>query len=415
MKRRNLIIIISICVLVVAIGVYAYFALTKTEETTDAGLTTPVVGTEDVSVRLSSEEVQAGKTRDKKESEIVSEQNPRRAGMEDVQTVTIRKILSTEILKPTMSKDLQKILFFNKELEEFYQINPDGSNEESISSAGFNNVFDLSWGLSKDRAIIYFSGDQGISKRLIAFNLNDQSYNNLGDNVTDAALSPNGEKIVYLYTDQEKGVSNISTANFDGSKWKIVYPFDQNEVSLSWPDAFRFFVSGDATSYGSGSLYEVDTEGGDFKTLVGDVYGLSYKVSPDGKKVIYTASSEPRAKELYLYVTDIEGKEHKDLDIATMTEKCTFAQDNRTVYCAVPKKGNQDFVLPDDYNDEKYITADSFYRIDTETGVKEKLADVDDFSSMYDAVDPFISESGRTMYFKRRQDNMLYALIVPAN
>lgn len=412
MKRRNLIIIIVICVVAVVAGIYVYNLLTKQEKVTEEGVITPVVGTEDIKLRLSEEEKREGKTIEEKEKEITSEQSPGRENFEDVTEVTIKKVIDQSLMSPTLSADKQRILFFSEELNEFYQAELDGSNPETITSAGFNNVLDIKWGNSKDKAVVSFAGDDQLSKRLIAFNLNDQSYNNLGQNVTEAAISPDGSKIVYLYVDEESDVSNLSTADFDGSKWKVIAPLKQNETKLLWPSQFRFVVSAKPTSFQRTSLRSMDATGQNVRTIIGDTYGITYRVSPDGNKIIYT-STIARGRSLLLFVSDIDGGNQKNLELQTSANKCAFAYDNKTVYCGVPHPGNIDYVVPDDYLEGKFVTEDSFYKIDIETGVKQKIADSVDFNFSYDVFDPFVSESGRAIYFERRQDKMLYALIMP--
>ncbi|MBU1118623.1 hypothetical protein KKH43_01940 [Patescibacteria group bacterium] len=414
MTKKRLYIIIGSAVAVVIIGIVLYTWLRPKEVVTEQGAITPLVGSEDIRIRLTDEEIAQGKTEADKQKELQSQQDANRPGFEDVSEVTVRKVLDSDVLSPTLSKDRQKILYFDSVNNEFYQSNPDGSSVEAITSGGFNNVYNVKWGDSKDAAIVVFSGDAGTTKRFISFNFNNQAFNDLGNNVADAAVSPDGSKIVYLFVDQNNDVSNISSADFDGSKWKIVRPYHMDNVSLAWPDPFKFVVAEEPTGYDMTSLFSLETSGDTMTTVVGDAYGLSYTLSPDGKKLLYTASSA-RPNEVFLYMTDIEGNEHKDLGLSTMAEKCAFAPDNKTVYCGVPQNKNVEFVLPDDYLQENYVTEDSFFRIDTDTGKKERLAGPTEFNLAYDVFDPFISESGRTMYFKRRQDDRLYGLIVPEN
>lgn len=413
MKRRNLFIIIGVCVLTVAGGVYLYSVLTKKKTVTKEGIETPVAGTEDIKIQLSSEDKKKGATAEIKKGELAAKQSPSRQNFEDVVEVTIRKMMGNAVLRPTLAADKKKILYFDPALEEFSQVNLDGADSESITSAGFKNVYDFTWANSKDRAMIAFSSDAGFTKRFLAFNFNDQTYNNLGENVKAAALSPDGKKIIYLYRDTVKAASNLTTADFGGSKWKIIGSLNQEEVNLWWPTPFRAITADALTGFKATNLYSLGITDGNLKTLIGDSFGISFKVSPDGKKVLYSTSSVARPKSVKLYVTDIDGKAQVDLGLQTLADKCGFAQDNRTVYCGVPQRAYGGFVLPDDYLAKKFVTEDSLYRIDSETGGKEKIGSAADFNETYDVYDPFVSESGKTVYFTRRQDGMLYALIMP--
>lgn len=413
MNRRRLLIIIGIVVFVVIIAVVLYFVLNRNNQTTvtEGGVETPAVGSEDVRLRLSDEESFSGKTQQQKESEIKASQNPNRSDFEDVQVLTVRKVLDVPILGSTLANDGNGILYFDQRLGEFYRSSLDGGTQEQVTSRGsFTDLVDIKWANEKNAAILYFGTAE--AKRLFAFNFSDQNFQNLGDEVSDAALSPDGSQIVYLFRNEQQGVSNISISNFDRSEWKVVKTYNNTTISLLWTAPFRFLASSEFTGYSENTLTSYNTQGEDPSVVIPGAYGLTYKASPDGNKLLYTVSS-PRSSELFLFVTDLNGTFHKDLEISTFADKCAFAPDNITVYCAVPQQGNSDFVLPDDYKDGSFITDDSFFKINTETGEKERLGGANEFKTTYDASDVFVSNSGKTVYFTRRQDDRLYALIIP--
>lgn len=411
MKRRTLIIIIVSLILVVILGIWLYLRSTRTQEVTTEGVVTQVLGSEDVRLRLTEQEIADGKTLDQKESEIRSAQNSNRDDLEAVTEVTIKKILNQRVSHSVLSSDKNDIFFFDEEQGEFFRTDLKGDSVQQITTAGFKNLLDAKWSLARNSAILYFSNND-FTKRLISFNFSDQSFNDLGNNVVEAALSPDGSEIVYLFQDEETGVSNISSAQADGSKWKILQQLSKDDVVLEWPNPFRFLVGEVPTSYKQTDLKSFGITGTDIRTIAANGFGISHKVSPDGNKVIYTVGSS-RSDELFLFVSDISGSFHKDLEVSTMAEKCAFAEDNVTIFCGVPQKGNVDYVLPDDYLEGNMVTNDSFFRINTETGDKERLAGASEFGATYDVFEPFVSPSGRTMYFQRKQDGNLYALLIP--
>lgn len=411
MNRRNLIIIIVSLIVIVGLAVWWYVASTRTQEVTDEGVVTPVLGTEDVRLRLTDEEVAAGKTLEQKEQEILAAQSQNREDLEGVAELTVRKILDQKASHATLNQQKDRILFFDEEVGEFFQADLNGDGSDQITTAGFTDLVDTKWAQNKQAAVLYF-GSTDLARRLISFNFSDQTFNDLGNNVTEAALSPDASEIVYLFEDRESNISNISSAAADGSKWKILQPYSADSIDLRWTNPFRFFVGEVPTSYDQTSLGSLSVSGDDAQTLVADAFGLTYKVSPDGNTILYTIGSS-RSDEVYLYVTDINGSFHTDLEIATMADKCAFAEDNVTVYCGVPQRGNLDFVVPDDYLEGNMVTNDSFYRINTQTGDKERLGGASEFGTVYDVFEPFVADSGRTVYFTRKQDGNLYALLIP--
>jgi hypothetical protein len=411
MKRRTLIIILVSLTVVIGLAVWFYVQSTRTQEVSEDGVVTQVLGTEDVRLRLTAEDVASGKTIEEKRQEILAAQDQGRQEFEDVAAVTVRKIIDERVAFATLSQNKEKILFFNKDEGEFFQSDLNGENQERITNAGFVDLVDVKWSSGKQSAVLTFAASDGV-ERLISFNFSDQTFNDLGSNVAEAAISPDGNEIVYLFEDEENNVSNISSAAADGSKWKILQPYGNDTIDLEWTSPFRFLVGEEPTSYTQTSLGSLSVTGDDAQTIVADAFGLTYKVSPDGNTIIYTVGSS-RSDEVYLYATDINGSFHQDLEIATMAHKCAFAEDNITVFCGVPQRGNLDYVVPDDYLEGNMVTNDSFYQINTQTGDKQRLGGASEFGAVYDIFNPVVSPTGRSVFFKRQQDENMYALILP--
>ena len=160
-------------------------------------------------------------------------------------------------------------------------------------------------------------------------------------------------------------------------------------------------------------IYDV-VEGGDYFGLVSEKWGLSPLFSRDGKKVLFNDNEVKNARFPVIWVSEVKkGARPKKLQLSTLIEKCTWANDNVTVYCGVPENYSNYYIQPDDYYDGRFISRDSFYKINTETGEQMKLASADQFDQDYDVFMPLISDDGKTMYFTRKHDGKFYALIIP--
>jgi hypothetical protein len=132
--------------------------------------------------------------------------------------------------------------------------------------------------------------------------------------------------------------------------------------------------------------------------------------------MIFT-SSPKESSALALKLAWGDGSNIKDLAMNTLVEKCAFSSDSKTLYCAIPEPISTGFVLPDDWYDKKVITSDSFWKINTETGERTRIASQDEIETLYgktfDATDLFVSSDGTRLFFTARNDGKLYSLVLP--
>ena len=90
-----------------------------------------------------------------------------------------------------------------------------------------------------------------------------------------------------------------------------------------------------------------------------------------------------------------------------MPEKCTWAQDERTVFCSVFKVNDPDsFVMPDDYYKRRVRSdGEEIVRISTETGQTQKVID-----GSFDASNLFLMPDESYLFFINKIDGRLYRL-----
>lgn len=416
MKKKTVIfIIIGIVLLfIILLGVNFYLSQKKKGAVTEEVTLTPE---EQARLTLTKEEREKGITKEEKLKKLLEEKKKELEKKKEkgkIKVVQIKKIIDKKVKGATFSADKTKILYFDPGAKEFYSIGLDGLNDTAITRANLKNLYDVLWSATKDKAILVFSEDKGKTKKYIYFNFSDQKSTELDPRFQNIVLSPDGKRIAYLYIDKKKDISNLSIASYDGSNWRKITPYDKEEINLEWLSGGKLSILDYSTAYKEGklSLYDIE-KGGDYSVLLTKKYGLTINWSPDTKKVIYTDGGTKGARDLSLYVYNLNKKEEKNLQISTLADKCAWAKDSRTIICAIPENFSNYYVQPDDYYNEKFISRDSFYKIDVETGERTKIADADQFAKDYDVYKPFLSDDAKTMYFQRRHDGKLYTLVMP--
>jgi hypothetical protein len=137
--------------------------------------------------------------------------------------------------------------------------------------------------------------------------------------------------------------------------------------------------------------------------------GADFLFSPNGKNVLVSSVSNNGASPT-IGIMSSDGKNYNDLQVPTITKKSVWARDGKTVYYAQPNNVPKNVTWPNDYNEKKFTTQDTFYKIDTTTGKKERVIELDEITEKIDAVDLFLSPSEDILFFTNRTNNLLYKL-----
>jgi hypothetical protein len=83
---------------------------------------------------------------------------------------------------------------------------------------------------------------------------------------------------------------------------------------------------------------------------------------------------------------------------------------NKALYCALPGEIPASAIMPNDYDQEKFHTADTFWKIDTTTGEKSRIVDLNKITSKYDATKLFLNANESLLFFTNRTDGKLYKI-----
>jgi len=95
----------------------------------------------------------------------------------------------------------------------------------------------------------------------------------------------------------------------------------------------------------------------------------------------------------------------------TFASKCVWSQINlQTLYCSLPGNLPASAVLPNDWQEGKFLTTDTFWKIDTLSGKKERLLDPQKIGGSFDATNLFLSTDEKSLFFKNKSDGKLYKL-----
>ena len=319
------------------------------------------------------------------------------------------KAISTErVLAPTLSADGLRVIYYSQYNGNVWQSAFDGSSLIKISSVVLDDLAKIIWSPDKIKVIsIYHDAEENISKSFYDYNTGKVAL--LDPSIQESAWSPNSDKIVYQYTNELIDVNNLGTANPDGTNWQNIFQVRMKNINLDWIGseiAFYEKASGLALS----SLFLLDLPTKELTKILSNTYGMAIKWSPQGNKILYSKTNS-EGKHIGLYVILKDGSKEANIQTSTLAEKCAWSQDDRSIFCAVPKIIGIDEVLPDNFYKGSFISDDEFWKINLETGERTILLEPwEKGEEIYNAIDLFLSPLEDYLFFVNKLDGLLYSV-----
>jgi len=278
----------------------------------------------------------------------------------------------------------------------------------SCSATNLENLVKVLWSPSKTKAITIFQDNlENVSKYLYDYATNKSSP--LNKYLNYISWSPDSKKIAYQYQNDFTDDNNISTSNPDGSKFTILLNTRMKNLVVEWPQGSDIFLMEKPSGLAQSTLYSLNSVSKSLNGVISNVYGFSVKWSPKGEKILYSKTGS-KGENIGIFTTNRNGSNEKSAGISTLAEKCTWSQDTRFIYCAIPTNINSAKILPDDFYKGTFIGDDRFYKINTETGEKTNILEGETLNGPYDATDLFLSPQEDYLMFINKGDGLLYSI-----
>lgn len=156
-----------------------------------------------------------------------------------------------------------------------------------------------------------------------------------------------------------------------------------------------------------GYAFTIERATGSFSTLLGPLRGLATLPSPDGKEVLYSYLNNGTPALAF-----IDPKTHSAtaLPIATFADKCVWAANGVSVYCAVPTSIPSGTELPDAWYQGRVAFSDRIWRIDFIARVATLVVDLPQLiDTPTDADTLTLDRFGSTLVFRNKTDGSLWA------
>ena len=334
----------------------------------------------------------------KKDSEINEEINNTTNEYSDSR---IEQISEEPVIGHTINN--QKIRYYLANNGNVFESDFDGLNKKQLSSDNLTGLIKVLWSKNKDKVITIFEKDYLLEKYLYDYNTNNSKR--LDYKIRWIDWSPIQDKIAYQYYDSQTEDNNISISNPDGSEWENILSTRMKSLIVEWPHKDKITIRTKPSGLAQSVIYEINLFDNNLKKIIKETYGLTALWSPLGNKILISETNS-QGKNLKLKLADLDEQIIKELTFVTLPEKCVWSQDNKTIFCAVPKSILTSAILPDDYYKEKISFSDEIWQINLET---EDIIEIKD-SSDFDAKELLLLPSEDYLLFINQKDGLLYSL-----
>lgn len=313
------------------------------------------------------------------------------------------KIISQEpVLEPAI--DNQKVKYYLKSNGNVFESNFDGSESNRISSSILPGISKTIWSPNKNKVIIILE-ENGLLKKYL-YDFQTEKLTSLDQSTRYIVWSPIEDKIVYQYYDSQTEDNNISIANPDGSQWTNVLQTRMKNLIIEWPSPNKISLRTKPSGLAQSVIYTIDLITNNLQKILKETYGLTALWSPLGDKLLFSETND-QGKNLKLKIADFNKQTIGELDFVTLPEKCAWSQDNRTIFCAIPKNVSDSAVLPDDYYKGLVSFADDFWRINLDTGEATRIFQT---TEAFDAGRLLLSPLEDYLLFIDKKNGLLYSL-----
>ncbi len=307
-------------------------------------------------------------------------------------------VVSDTTLGLTIAQNGKGISYYNADKGQFFRMDDTGI-ATLLSDQQFFNVQSVAWSPQQSKAVIEYP--DGFN---VLYNFETKKQTTLPAHWSKFEFSKSGEQISAFSEGIHRSQNWLVTTDGNGNNAKGIEPLGDNakKVIPAWsPDSqiVAFSKTGDPVGGEANEIYLIGQNGENFKSLIVDGYKFEPKWSNDGHSLMYSTHSSINDNKPLIWVVDANGSEvganRRELGISTWAHKCTF-DSNNSLICAVPNELPRGAGFAPEIADS---TPDTFYKIDTITGLKSPLPIPE---NSVNATELQVSQDGQFLYYKNR-------------
>jgi hypothetical protein len=313
------------------------------------------------------------------------------------------------VLAPTLNEDGSALKYYSQKDQGFYELSFDGKSRTLLLKKALPGLDNILWSPDKKQAVLKIKPTPA-SWHFVLFNFATQKETALS-NTMDSIAWQNNNKILYQYFDSAKKEQTLNLSDPDGSNWKKIADLNFTPVfSASIPQSGSISFWNNPDAYTESVLKSASLISNESQSIFQGKFGADFLWNPGGNLLLTSHSNERAGKKIQLAIMNNVGGEYKNLEIPTLTVKCAWSKDNKTLYYALPASIPENSIMPNDYFSNKFKTTDTFWKVNVLTGEKNRLIELEKISAQVDAIDLFFNPDESLFFFTNRIDGKLYRI-----
>lgn len=318
----------------------------------------------------------------------------------------VQSLGASPVLAPARAADGNTIQYYNRQDGKFYRLLPDGTIE-LLSDRVFFNVSAVTWSANNQQAILEYPDGSNIT-----YNFDKKQQITLPQHWQQFNFSPESDNIAFLSVGIDTDSRWLAISSPDGSGSKAIEPLGDNadKVQVAWSpnnQIIAFSRTGSPQNPNEQEILPIGMHGENFRSLIVNGLGFRGMWAPNGKQLLYSASSGSDGWKPQLWVVDASpdkiGANKTPLGLNTWVDKCTFANDT-TIYCAVPTNLPTGAGL---YPAAVMNTPDHIWKINLATGQRQMIAIPTEDYTIDNLV---VSKDEKYLYLTDKISGQLYSI-----
>jgi Tol biopolymer transport system component len=321
----------------------------------------------------------------------------------------IYPISDEAVLAPFLREKTEMIAYYSRSNGSAYEISLEGQNKKILSSDKLAGLKDVYWSPDGQKVISYFNSNG--QSTFFLYDYQTQASKQIKDGVDNIVWTNMGDKIIYKYYDAKSAERSLNIADPDGTNWKKMADLEFKNMKIEPIPATSLISFWNApNAFEETKMQTIPLVGGESKVIFLGKFGADYLWSPDGSKALVSFSDQKSGTDMSLAIINNQGGEFQNLGIPTMVSKCVWSKDGKTVYYALPGGVSVGSVMPNDYQEGKVTTQDTFWSVDVATGKKSRVVELDKMKGIYDATNLFLSPGNDAFFFVNKTDGKIYRI-----
>lgn len=235
------------------------------------------------------------------------------------------------------------------------------------------------------------------------------SGNFLEANIDYAIQNPSGLDFITIQRDGVNGPYVVANYDIILNESETLLESQFGEWLAQWANNETLLLQTKPSQLVNGYAYILDTATGRMDKILGDKAGLLALMSPDGTKLVYSATNNNN-ESTETWLLDITTRQERRLSIRTLPDKCAWSTDSTKVFCGVPNNGLERGE-PDLWFQGRTSYSDSIWMISLDGSTRliynmqtSGFQELDVYKMQYD---PF---EGNYLYFLDKNTNYLWSL-----